>query len=41
MTLIGPKTRINILSLSAADLKPAPAVDDDMTPFEDFDEQDW
>ena len=41
VTLIGPATRINVLSLSAAAQKPAPAVDDDMKPFEDFDEQDW
>jgi hypothetical protein len=30
-----------VLSLRAAAQKPAPAVDDDMKPFEDFDEQDW
>jgi len=41
VTLIGPQTRINVLSLSAAEQKPAPAADDDMKQFEDFDEQDW
>src|SRR5262252_4520887 len=41
VTLIGPGTRINVLSLSAAEHKPAPEVDDDMKQFEDFDEQDW
>ena len=41
VTLIGPATRINVLSLSAAGQKPAPGVDDDMKQFEDFDEQDW
>jgi L,D-peptidoglycan transpeptidase YkuD (ErfK/YbiS/YcfS/YnhG family) len=42
VTLIGPKTRINIQSLSAADQKPSPpAEDDDMKQVEDFDEQDW
>src|SRR5215831_15255731 len=38
--LIGPGTRLNVLSLSAAEHKPAPEVDDDMKQFEDFDEQD-
>jgi L,D-peptidoglycan transpeptidase YkuD (ErfK/YbiS/YcfS/YnhG family) len=41
VTLLGPTTRINVLSLSAAELKPATAVDDEMKQFEDFDEQDW
>jgi len=39
--LLGPKTRLRVLSLSAADQKPPPATDDDMKPFEDFDEKDW
>jgi L,D-peptidoglycan transpeptidase YkuD (ErfK/YbiS/YcfS/YnhG family) len=41
VTLIGPGTRINIHSLSAAEQKPPSAEDDDMKQFEDFDEQDW
>ena len=41
VTLIGPKTRINVLSLSAAEQKPPSDADDDMKQFEDFDEQDW
>src|SRR5215475_16051633 len=41
VTLIGPATRINVLSLSAAEQRPPPEVDDDMKQFEDFDEQDW
>jgi L,D-peptidoglycan transpeptidase YkuD (ErfK/YbiS/YcfS/YnhG family) len=41
VTLIGPATRINVHSISAAEQKPAPEVDDDMKQFEDFDEQDW
>ena len=41
LPLIGPQTRLRVLTLSAADQKPPPAVDDDMKPFEDFDEKDW
>ena len=41
VTVIGPATRINVLSLSAAEHKPAPEVDDEMKAVEDFDEQDW
>src|SRR5437763_5693710 len=42
VTLLGPETRINALSLSAADQKPPSATEDDgMKQFEDFDEKDW
>ena len=42
VTLIGPETRLRVLSLSAAEQAPAAATeDDDMKPFEDFDEKDW
>jgi L,D-peptidoglycan transpeptidase YkuD (ErfK/YbiS/YcfS/YnhG family) len=40
VTLIGPQTRINVLSIPANETAP-PAKDDDMKPFEDFDERDW
>jgi L,D-peptidoglycan transpeptidase YkuD (ErfK/YbiS/YcfS/YnhG family) len=42
VTLIGPETKLNVHSLSAAEEKPR-AIDDedDMKQFEDFDEQDW
>jgi L,D-peptidoglycan transpeptidase YkuD (ErfK/YbiS/YcfS/YnhG family) len=41
--LLTPQTRLRIPSLSAAEETPrvATADDDDMKPFEDFDEQDW
>jgi L,D-peptidoglycan transpeptidase YkuD (ErfK/YbiS/YcfS/YnhG family) len=39
--LIGPGTRINVHSLSAAEQKPPSEIDDDMKQFEDFDEKDW
>jgi L,D-peptidoglycan transpeptidase YkuD (ErfK/YbiS/YcfS/YnhG family) len=40
--LIGPDTRINVLSIPANELAPAKGDDDeDMKQFEDFDEQDW
>ena len=41
MTLIGPETKINVLSIPANETAPATNVDDDMKQFEDFDEQDW
>ena len=42
VTLLGPETRLRVLSLSAAEQKPAAATeDDDMKPLEDFDEKDW
>ncbi len=42
VTLIGPGTRINIHSISAAEQKPPPSEgDDNMKQLEDFDEQDW
>ena len=40
LPLIGPKTRLRVLTLSVADQKPPSAIDD-MKPFEDFDEKDW
>lgn len=42
-SLIGPQTRLRVLSLSAAENKPASSRDDDddMKQFEDFDEKDW
>jgi len=43
VTLIGPETKLNIHSLSAAEANPRRRGDgeDDMKQFEDFDEQDW
>lgn len=41
VTLIGPGTRLNVLSLSAAEQKPPSDIDDEMKPLKDFDEQDW
>jgi L,D-peptidoglycan transpeptidase YkuD (ErfK/YbiS/YcfS/YnhG family) len=41
VALIGPGTRLNVLSLSAAEQKSPSDVDDDMKPLKDFDEQDW
>lgn len=42
VTLIGPETKLCVLSLSAADGAPASVDDDDdMKQFEDFDEKDW
>lgn len=42
VTLIGPETKLNVHSLSAAELRPrSRGDDDDMKQFEDFDEQDW
>jgi hypothetical protein len=41
VTLIGPETKLNVHSLSAAEEKPRRDGDDDMKQFEDFDEQDW
>jgi L,D-peptidoglycan transpeptidase YkuD (ErfK/YbiS/YcfS/YnhG family) len=43
VTLIGPETKLNVHSLSAAEQRPRPRgdEDDDMKQFEDFDEQDW
>ena len=40
--LIGPQTRLRVLTLSAAESKPSSSRDDDdMKQFEDFDEKDW
>ena len=39
VTLLGPETRLRVLSLSAAEQ--VPNEDDDMKLFEDFDEKDW
>ena len=43
VTLIGPETKLNVHSVSAAEQRPRPRSDedDDMKQFEDFDEQDW
>jgi L,D-peptidoglycan transpeptidase YkuD (ErfK/YbiS/YcfS/YnhG family) len=41
LPLIGPQTRLRVLTLSAADQKPPSETDDDMKQFEDFDEKDW
>jgi L,D-peptidoglycan transpeptidase YkuD (ErfK/YbiS/YcfS/YnhG family) len=41
LPLIGPDTRLRVLTLSAADQKPPSETDDDMKQFEDFDEKDW
>ena len=42
VTLLGPKTRLHVLSLPAAEVKPTPAEhDDDMKLLEDFDDKDW
>jgi L,D-peptidoglycan transpeptidase YkuD (ErfK/YbiS/YcfS/YnhG family) len=39
VTLLGPETRLHVLSLSAAEQKPPPAAEDD--DMKDFDEKDW
>lgn len=40
--LLMPQTKLQVHALSAADLTPPPATgEDDMKPFEDFDEKDW
>jgi L,D-peptidoglycan transpeptidase YkuD (ErfK/YbiS/YcfS/YnhG family) len=41
LPLIGPNTRLRVLTLSAIEQKPPSATDDDMKQFEDFDEKDW
>ncbi len=42
VSLINGETRLRVLSLSAAETeRPAVTNDDDMKPFEDFDERDW
>jgi L,D-peptidoglycan transpeptidase YkuD (ErfK/YbiS/YcfS/YnhG family) len=42
VTLIGPQTRLNVLSLTAHDIAPSSGdADQDMKQFENFDEQDW
>ena len=41
VTLIGPETKLEVLSVPASETSPRPAVDEDMKQFEDFDEQDW
>jgi L,D-peptidoglycan transpeptidase YkuD (ErfK/YbiS/YcfS/YnhG family) len=41
LPLIGPDTRLRVLTLSAAEQKPPSELDDDMKQFEDFDEKDW
>ncbi|MDP2376888.1 L,D-transpeptidase [Reyranella sp.] len=39
--LIGPKTRLRVLTHPATEQAAAPASDADMKPLEDFDEKDW
>ena len=41
VTLIGPETRLNILSTTAADNAPPSDGEQDMKLLEDFDEKDW
>jgi len=41
VTLLDPETRLRVLSLSAAETRPAAAEDGVMKQFEDFDERDW
>ena len=41
VTLIGPETRLEVLSIPAAELTPAASENDDMKLVEDFDEKDW
>ena len=42
VALIGPQTRLNVLSRPANEIAPTPSDDDhDMKQFENFDEQDW
>ena len=41
LPLIGPQTRLRVLTLSAAEQKPPSETDDDMKQFEDFDVKDW
>ena len=39
--LLAPGTRVNVLSLGAAEQKPPSEIEGDMNQFEDFDEKDW
>jgi len=41
VTLIGPRTRLNVLSRPAAEAAPSSDDNHDMKQFENFDEQDW
>ena len=41
VTLIGPETRLNVLSTTAADNAPPSDGEQDMKLLEDFDEKDW
>jgi len=41
VTLIGPETRLNVLAIPAVESAPPSADEQDMKPFEDFDEKDW
>ncbi|MFI4998670.1 MAG: L,D-transpeptidase [Reyranellales bacterium] len=41
VTLIGPQTRLRILSTPAAEAEPPRAANDDMELFKDFDDKDW
>jgi L,D-peptidoglycan transpeptidase YkuD (ErfK/YbiS/YcfS/YnhG family) len=41
VTLIGPQTRLNVLSIPAAEIAPPANDEQDTKQFEDFDESDW
>jgi L,D-peptidoglycan transpeptidase YkuD (ErfK/YbiS/YcfS/YnhG family) len=41
VTLIGPETRINVLSIPANEIAPPTDDEQDMKLLEDFDEKDW
>ena len=41
VTLIGPETRLNVLSATAAENAPPTGDEQDMKLVEDFDEKDW
>jgi len=41
VTLIGPQTRLNVLSIHADEIAPPSNDEQDMKQFEDFDEKDW
>jgi L,D-peptidoglycan transpeptidase YkuD (ErfK/YbiS/YcfS/YnhG family) len=41
VSLIGPETKINVLSIPANETSPAAKDGENMKQFEDFDEQDW
>lgn len=41
VSLIGPETKVRILSLPSTAISPSTGSDDDMKQFENFDERDW